>query len=254
MSDLHLESQGYHFPLRPRAPILLLVGDVGRICDFHGYSNFIQQCCAAFQTVLLVAGNHEFYGSTYEEGIRLMEVIVDDPTIQGRFVFLNRTAYDIPHSDVTILGCTLHSRIGQETSLLTNDFRRIRQWTVDRHNAEHAQDIAWLRDQVMSIKKSRRILIATHYAPTFDGTSHPSHRQSGLNQCFASNAFEFVTQGLKPSGVTHWVYGHTHWNAQTQRGQTRLMSNQAKNKSDDLSWWQRQTLYRRFKDNALLVL
>lgn len=254
MSDLHLEVRQYQFSIKVTAPILLLDGDIGRFCDFDGYASFIFQCCATFEKVLLIAGNHEFYGTTYEEGLELIGTIVDNPAAQGKVVFLNRAAYHIPHSNVTVLGCTLHSKIGQDRTALTNDFRRIKQWTVAKHNKEHSLDVAWLKEQVSSIGKSRRIVIATHYAPTFGRTCHPSHRQSKFNQCFASNAFQDIVGENKAQNVTHWIYGHTHWNARIVRGSVLLVSNQVMNKSDGLSWWLKKTRYRQFRMDATLRL
>ena len=252
MSDLHLERSGYQFAIDPAASILLLAGDIGRLHDFEKYAGFIYRCCALFEKVLLVGGNHEFYGTSHEHGFQMIESIANDPAAQGKLLFLNRVAYDIPRSDITILGCTLHSNIGGSRKAVTNDFRRIADWTVERHNQEHAADMAWLREQISSIKESRRIIIATHYAPAFGKTCHPMHRGSILNQCFASNALDNLLANCVPWTVTHWIHGHTHWNTKIRRGTTMIVSNQFSTKSNKLTWRQRKTLYMPFKMNATI--
>lgn len=252
MSDLHLERSGYNFPVDPVASILLLAGDIGRLHDVDRYADFMHRCCALFEKVLVVGGNHEFYGTSHEKGWQIIETIANDPAAQGKLLFLNRVAYDIPHSDITILGCTLHSKIGKDRTTLTRDFRRIENWTIERHNQEHEADMAWLRGQISRIKEHRRVIIATHYAPAFEETCHPTHRGSILNQCFASNAFDNLLANCVPFPVTHWVHGHIHWNAKLRRGPTLIVSNQFCNESDNLTWWQRKRRYLPFKMHATI--
>lgn len=67
MSDLHLERLNYQWTITPAAPILLLVGDVGRLSDLSKYRSFILHCCAKYTKILLVAGNHEYYGTSHEK-------------------------------------------------------------------------------------------------------------------------------------------------------------------------------------------
>jgi len=253
MSDLHLERIDYLWSVDPAAPILLLVGDIGRFCDLEKYRAFITQCCDHFEKILLVGGNHEYYGTSHEEGLQLVEDITSDTATQGKVLYLNRTTYDVPNTNITIAGCTLHSHIGDRSSL-TNDFKRIKDWTVDKHNSEHATDLAWLKSQLAQVGDKRRIIIATHYAPTFEGTSHPVHKGSKFNQCFASNACEELQGSPGGQSVTHWIYGHTHWNTKFRRGNTLVMSNQRCNDSSKLSWWQRTFLYRPFNMNAVIEM
>jgi predicted phosphodiesterase len=252
MSDLHLEQVDYQWSINPAASILLLVGDIGRFYDFDRYRAFIMQCCDHFSKVLLVGGNHEYYGTSHEKGLQLVKDITNDPATKGKVIYLHRTTYDVPNSNITIAGCTLHSHIGEDRLSLTNDFRRIEGWTVDKHNLEHATDLAWLKSQLALVGEKRRIIIATHYAPTLKKTCHPMHKGSKLNQCFASNAFDELQRSPGARNVTHWVYGHTHWNTKFRRGKTLLISNQRCNDFGKLNWWQRKFLYRPFNMNAVI--
>jgi hypothetical protein len=168
------------------------------------------QCCDHFLKVLLVGSNHEYYGTSYEKGLQLVKDITNDPATKGKVIYLHRTTYDVLNSNITIARCTLHSHIGEDRLSLTNDFRRIEGWTVDKHNLEHATDLAWLKSQLALVGEKRRIIIATHYALTLKKTCHPMHKGSKLNQCFASNAFDELQRSPGARNVTHWVYGHTH--------------------------------------------
>lgn len=253
MSDLHLERINYELSIpSAAASILILAGDIGRFRDSEKYRGFIIKCCGIFEKVLLVGGNHEYYGISHAKGQELIDKIANDPATQGKVLFLNRTTYDVPNSNTTIAGCTLYSHIGPDRSRLMNDFKRIEEWTVDQHNAQHAADLEWLKGTVSSIGTERRIVVATHYAPAFEKTCHPAHEGSKLNQCFASDAFDEVQRCPGAQNVTHWIFGHTHWNAKFRRGKTLLVSNQLCNDSDGLNWRPEAFRYRRFKMTAVL--
>lgn len=143
MSDLHWErfhdkvAQRYSVPEIPRrAPYIILAGDIGRFCGRNALQNALQQLCERFDKVLLIPGNHEFYGSAREEELRVAGAMSQE--LGDKFVLLNRTRVDL--EDVMILGCTLQSFIPEEAHL-TNDFAQIRGWTVADHNAEHRRDL-----------------------------------------------------------------------------------------------------------------
>jgi len=78
MSDLHLERVKYDFEITRVAPILILAGDIGRFCDQEAYRAFLVKQCAQFDMVLLIAGNHEFYGTSGEEGLNIAQIWVQD--------------------------------------------------------------------------------------------------------------------------------------------------------------------------------
>ncbi|GAB7337509.1 hypothetical protein MBLNU457_g2833t1 [Dothideomycetes sp. NU457] len=204
MSDLHLERLDYQYTLTPAAPNLLLAGDIGRLSDTAKYRSFLTHCSTQFTKILLVAGNHEYYGTSHSQGHQLLNSITNDPATQGKILFLHRATYDVPDTDITIAGCTLHSRIDDRTSL-TNDFKRIREWSVDQHNAEHGADMAWLKSTLAQVGEGRRVIVATHYAPEVEGSCHPMYRGSKLNQCFASDALRGGRWWLVISGVVMLV-------------------------------------------------
>ncbi|GIZ38729.1 hypothetical protein CKM354_000213400 [Cercospora kikuchii] len=234
MSDLHLERVKYDFEITKDAPILLLAGDIGRFCDEALYRAFLAKQCSQFDKVLLIAGNHEFYGSSREEGLAIAQNFVEDETMCGKLHFLNRTRFDIPNSSTTILGCTLHSHIAADYTRLTNDFNCIKNWRVRDHNAEHERDLKWLQITLAEI------------------TSHPTHTNSNVSQCFCSNALEQMASWKGNEQVTDWKFGHTHWNAKFLIGAVLVQSNQYCNDSTKLSWWQKKTLYRPFDMKAKL--
>lgn len=255
MSDLHLEQVQYQLEIPKAAPTLILAGDVGRFCDFEEYTAFIRQQCAKFDRVLLVAGNHEFYGSSRAEGLQAADALVEDPSLNGKLVFMSRTRFDLPGEDVVVLGCTLHSHIGPDCTKLTNDFRRIKDWSVEKHNEEHRLDLEWLERSLRDMAQNephKKIVIATHYAPSFEKTCHPDHERNAASQCFCSDTLPVFRGWEGADKVVYWVFGHTHWNARFKCGDTVVVSNQYCNDRTNLSWLQKRTFYRDFNPRAIL--
>lgn len=145
---------------------------------------------------------------------------------------MNRVRVDLDvSSDITILGCTLHSSIPPDVksivAMKVNDFKRIDNWTVDDHNSEHQLDVQWLQREIREIRQQvdrpkRSILVITHHAPTIQGTSKPSDLRNPWSCAFSTDLLG--DEAL--SDVQWWVFGHTHFTSEFKRGQVRLVSNQ----------------------------
>ncbi|OAQ58616.1 Ser/Thr protein phosphatase [Pochonia chlamydosporia 170] len=251
MSDLHLETPRFlpmyeSFRIEPKSPYLALLGDIGLVHDQRLFS-FIESQLHQFRVVLYVFGNHEPYErdetpqqATYQDAIEQMEhfqTLVNNGSDQrkGKFVFLNRSRYDVDDS-ITILGCTLFSHISENqqstASLFVSDFSNIPSWTVQQHNAAHEQDLAWLNTQVTEISQQephRRIVILTHYCPTLVAEAHdPEHLEDSRN-VMSAFATDLCDQPCwKSSAVRVWVFGHTHHNCDYVEAGTgkRVVSNQ----------------------------
>ncbi|KAK5702126.1 hypothetical protein LTR97_004946 [Elasticomyces elasticus] len=210
MSDLHLERIHYEHTVTPAGPVLILAGDIGRFCDYDKYRDFLTNVCNAYELVLLVAGNHEFYGSSREEGLEAAERLVCEPSMQGKLRFLNRGRVDIPESNVTVLGCTLQSHISLDYTALTNDFERIKNWSVKAHNDEHAKDLQWLKASLENVVKNepqRKVVVVTHYAPMFKSVAHPLKENNALAQRFSSSALEEIRQEANMPSTSYWIFG-----------------------------------------------
>nr|OQO19868.1 hypothetical protein B0A51_12224 [Rachicladosporium sp. CCFEE 5018] len=258
VSDLHLERIGYKYEVVKAAPILILAGDIGRFCDYDRHRDFLSNQCepGSFDTVLLIAGNHEFHGSSRHEGLQAAERLVDESCMNGKLHFLNRGRFDVPGSDVTVLGCKLHSFIPPDFTRLTSDFQRIKDWRATMHNAEHERDLSWLRESLSEQRKAapeRKIVTATHYAPMYDRVCHPKNEGNALSDCFSSNSFAILQKQGLLSSVTHWISCHTHWNVDFKRDGVRMVSNQLCNDSGNLTWWQKKRLYLPFRPDATLA-
>ncbi|KAF3394238.1 Uncharacterized protein F1880_005535 [Penicillium rolfsii] len=236
LSDLHLEvnQQYLSFEIPVRAKYLILAGDIGRLVDYDNYRNFIQKQTDRFELVFLALGNHEFYNDTFATGLKKARQLEQEPCLNGRLILLHQRAYDIPCSSITILGCTLWSKIPDESKeivrLKIQDFKNIQDWTIDKHNASHDADRTWLLDKIKSItiknktqNQKRDILVVTHHAPSLKNTSSPQYANSPWSCAFGTGILPQIEDS---SSVKAWVFGHTHYSTEFQERGIRVVANQ----------------------------
>ncbi|KAH7107332.1 Ser/Thr protein phosphatase superfamily protein [Auriculariales sp. MPI-PUGE-AT-0066] len=250
MSDLHLEFQwatpprgsapGYDVFVPPvTAENLALLGDIGIIAHSDSLFHFLEQQLTRFKRVFYLAGNHEYYGTTYEEAQvkfrqfaeRVQQRRQNEPEL-GEFVLLHRTRYDFPGTNVTVLGCTLWSDIPIEDAGMVraglNDFQCIAGWTTDEHTRIHREEVAWLTTEMEQLQReapSRKVAILTHHAPTFQRTSDPKFKDSPINAGFATE-LTGCKQLWNPNLLKVWAFGHTHWLCDHDVHGVRLYANQ----------------------------
>lgn len=245
ISDLHLETPKFlpmynEFQIEPRANYLALLGDIGIAADNSLFDFLTRQLCQ-FEVIFYVIGNHEPYSSRYDYTVERMEAFEqsvasaraleqqddDSPPSLGHFVFLNRRRFDLS-SKVTILGCTLFSHISDEqrstVSLFVSDFSNIADWSVDKHNAAHRADLAWLNAEVEAIARDephRSAVVLTHYSPTAAPEANdPEHAEDlrGVQSAFVTDLREELCW-MSPV-VKVWAFGHTHYNCEFVDGTT----------------------------------
>lgn len=235
MSDLHLEvgQQYADYNITPRANRLILAGDIGRLADYDRFRDFLLKTCQKFIEVYLVLGNHEFFGISRPEGLQLADKLQQEDGLKDKLIIMNRKRVDL--GNITLLGCTLHSHIPSEAEEIVrckiNDFRRIVDWTVSSHTAEHFEDVRWLKDEITSVNETtdasskRKIVVISHHAPTTMGSSKPSHSNNPWSSAFATELI-WTEKRTCLDDVQWWVFGHTHHTTEFVRGRVRLISNQ----------------------------
>ncbi|PYH94600.1 hypothetical protein BO71DRAFT_353037 [Aspergillus ellipticus CBS 707.79] len=239
LSDLHLEVNrqyaSYDFPVCAKQ--LILAGDIGRLADYDDYRDFLQKQTDRFELVFLVLGNHEFYNDTFTEGVERARQLEQESCFNGRLILLHQRRYDIPESNVTVLGCTLWSDVPSEAQDIVRskiqDFRKIEGWTVNDHNASHESDLAWLLKEIQSTQREngcaktqpheRSVLVVTHHAPSLQRTSSPQHAESPWKFAFAT---EILSQVSRETNIKVWVFGHTHYTTEFTEGNIKVVSNQ----------------------------
>ncbi|ROV96534.1 hypothetical protein VMCG_07779 [Cytospora schulzeri] len=223
LSDLHLETHGsYDFAFQQTSPNLALIGDIGQAAD-DGVFVFIEKQVKRYWNVVLILGNHEPYGTTWDMAksrIHAFEARMSSlraSSTIGRFLFLDQGRWDV-NDTLTILGCTLFSKILSEQIVEVanrlNDFQKIKDWDIEDYVAAHQSDLKWLNDQVRTIsitEPQRQIAIFSHYSPTVDNRAvDPRHQYSPVSSGFATDLGR--EECWRNKNVIFWAFGHTRYN------------------------------------------
>ena len=225
VSDLHLETHPSYdsYKLPQTAPYLALLGDIGHVNEASLFA-FLEKQLHRYWAVFYLIGNHEPKGLTLADArarVRAFAARMDALRARstvGRFVFLERARYDLTPG-VTVLGCTLFSRVRPDQAAAVQarlvDLRDTREWAVAEHNRAHAADLEWLNDEVARLAREepeRRVAVFTHHSPCGDDprATNPRHEGSEVSSGFATDLRGEVCWA--GSNVTLWAFGHTHWN------------------------------------------
>ena len=251
VSDIHTERYPPYdarypeqFPLilKGEAPFLVLAGDIGGLgkgTPLANYRHFLGDVAARFLRVFLVMGNHEAYGQSIESArARLAALCHEVNRASGwsdRVVFLDRQRYDLHlpaalgGEIITVLGCTLWSRITDEQradiAYGLNDFRQIVGWSPETNNATHAEETAWLDGAITAVAQEapqRRVMVVTHHAPLTHKTTHPRYETGPITSAFSTD----LSGSLVRRPVRLWVFGHTHFSSQQVVNEVHVVSYQ----------------------------
>lgn len=212
--------------IQRRAPILALLGDIG-LAYTDTLRAFLHRQADAFEHVLFLAGNHEFYNRrnnkyyTVQEQLAWIKAICEE---RPNLHFMERQVVEI--GGVWILGTTLWSHIPPHLEVKAaqsmNDYHlsymaaeepeegsRVVQMTPAFTNAWHATSVAWLEAQLdRAAATNTQVVVLTHHTPSFQGTSNPRYDGSDLSHCFSTD----LTYLLRKEPVLVWACGHTHYN------------------------------------------
>lgn len=211
LSDVHLE---FHSPARVtrliaslerHAPNLILAGDIGNPAH-PAYFRFLSAAATRFDRVFLIAGNHEFYGSSLaetEEEIRTLARFL--PNV----AFLHNERYSCASLPVHIFGGTMWSHITAEeeaeVARILSDGARIRGFGTQTSRNEHAAFVDLLAAEMDACGgDGKPFLVISHHLP-LTRLVHPRYADSPINSAFASD----VALAEDPR-VAAWFYGHTH--------------------------------------------
>lgn len=210
-SDLHLEFLQRNFPgellISPAngADVLVLAGDIGTgTLALELFKDWPVP-------VLYVAGNHEFYGQSFEQ----MRVDLKRASEGTSVRFLDNEVADF--GGVRFLGCTLWTnyrldcnrtqRQQMEIAELTlNDHRVIRSqagfFTAAKALEEHEQSRRWLERQ-LDIPYDGKTVVISHHGP-HRLSVHPRYALEPSNTAFVSELPELLAK------ADLWLHGHVH--------------------------------------------
>jgi hypothetical protein len=227
LSDLHLETEtgtdnlGYdNYTVVPVAPYLILAGDIGELSSRKEYEAFLCRYVDLFKHIYIVPGNHEFHHIDYPNGLGVAHSIENSSRLQGKVTFLPCSSVSLPEFKLTIIGATLHTYIPDTAkdaiALRVKDFSNIKDWDISKHNGRHNTHLRFIRQSIAAAPTDHKILVITHYSPTFFNYCAPQYQGSNISNAFATE----ILNGTGPDSfgtwegvekVKVWAYGHTHY-------------------------------------------
>ena len=199
MSDLHLERNKGFPRIKPMARNLALLGDIGHH-HTQNYRDFLSYCSHSYERTFLLAGNHEYYGSSIPDVRHAINQICDG---LGNVFFLQQRTIDV--DGVTVAGCTLWSNISKKIVPALNDFRYIPVLTHEDYLRIHQHDVTWLKSVIMNTKQPLTVL--THHLPSYHliGERYSKHKHK---DAFASHLDDLI----RGPHLQAWLCGHSHDN------------------------------------------
>lgn len=232
-SDLHMECGNDRPSVHPDADVIVLAGDCSARTGGVDLAQYYQR---TYQVpVILLLGNHEYYGKEYHT--RLAQLRVDAATA----LEVHLLECDVEVVGTTrFLGCTLwssfllngaaaraeHQKLSQR---YVADFSRIhkgdRLLVPEDITAIFEQSYAWL-EQELAKPWNGKTVVVTHFAP-HRAAIHPQFlegpKPDPLTPYFVSDCSALMQR----FSIDAWLYGHTHHSVDViVEGKTRLVSNQ----------------------------
>jgi len=218
-SDLHFEFRDLHLENIEPADVLILAGDIlnvsrfkrhkesNRTDDTDGITNFFDAVTSKFKHVLMVMGNHEYYGSYINEAVTTLRELLPYKNfhiLDGDYIVIDNNLF---------VGGTLWTNYNKEDPFtimraptMINDYRVIyngdTRITVADILERHKHFVKWV-EQVDKSGYDNNILI-THHSPSFQTTADHYKNDEIMNGLFGSNLDYLLTN------FDYAVFGHQH--------------------------------------------
>ena len=247
LSDLHLEFAPFQPPDPAIFDVAVLAGDIWTGPKAVHWAR--RDSTFAGKPVVLVPGNHEFYGSERSRTLELLReqaagsnvhLLDRDEVILGGVRFLGATLWTDFEIDVA-RGTDMDSAMRDATRGLNDFAGQIRErslyppsqsrFTPQHAAREHRHSRAWLQARLeepvdasdasdaSAVSAVFTTVVVTHHAPSAN-SMHPMYEGSRLNPCFYSELPDsfFQTAAL-------WIHGHTHSSSDYLHHRTRVVAN-----------------------------
>lgn len=224
LSDLHTE---FRLPYKTHPmmeyrgeDVLVLAGDIAQ--GSTNYINVIKEFIkAGFPQIIAIAGNHEYYGTGFDEFNAKME----NKCMEFENVhFLNPSSVLI--NDVLFVGGTLWTNFGENPLSQNaarrgiNDFRQIRDFDVNRCARTYYEHFDFIKDDYEQ-RGDRKVVVVTHFLPARECVAPRFRGPDLINDYFANNLGEYIST----MSDTTWLFGHTHDATDILLGDTRVVAN-----------------------------
>jgi len=218
---------------------LLLAGDIGVAKRMTTIKYFLEDMSERFENVFYVMGNHEHYGSAFNETHLKIQESID---AMGLTNVHFGTQFSVEIGEYNVIGASLWTDMNKNNPMDRiiiregmNDYaktvyrtssptqpREIRGMTVDDVLEQHYRDRDFIFNEIdVAIKSNRKIVVMTHHAPS-SMSIHPTFQGSALNSAFFT---ELSDQIMELDYEMVWCHGHVHNSFDYQLGKCRVICN-----------------------------
>jgi len=228
-SDFHLEFGDIVLP-KLEADVLILSGDImvarplndwkpGGHATLYGgkdqghyvrFIDFLKRVSYMYRHVILVAGNHEFYGGVFPDAY---DWLAEEASRYPNIHFLQNSSVVI--DGITFLGATLWTDMNKRDphtiyaiKNMMNDFRRIKtqEGAFSPHDAvaEHEKTLEYF---TKALEAPGKYVVVTHHAPTALSINAAYANETIMNGGYHSDLSEFI---LDHPQIALWTHGHMH--------------------------------------------
>jgi Icc-related predicted phosphoesterase len=256
-SDIHNEfcsfeqlSDHFKYVLPPlqtdKDSILIVAGDFCNFVRPSSYERFIDYIKDKFEAIILIAGNHEFYGGIYPTDERDFKKLIKPLENMHYLSGTKGNKSEVVINDIQFIGNTLWTDFNNadvaamyESGRFMNDYNLIKKENDGHPISKYLQYISpedllkVHRAELNKIeyhlkrKKEQKQVVITHHGSTMRHI-HPKYANAGLsNYSFTSDLEKFILK-YQPK---YWFSGHTHESIDITVGKTRCLVNPAGYKS-----------------------
>lgn len=218
-SDLHIDFRDLSntfYENSQGVDALVMAGDTIESRKLHSIKPVFDKLSKLYPKVILISGNHEFYGSEVNES---KQHIRDLTSNYDNVIYLDDEFLNLPN-DYVLVGSTLWTDYNKNNPLTMlwaqthmNDYKHIR---VESNNSirlhpkdcydYHISSKGFIRESVES-NKDKKVIVITHHAPSFQSVDKSFRSEVHGNGCYASNLDEFI---LANKNIVLWQHGHMH--------------------------------------------
>ena len=224
LSDLHTE---FRLPYKTHQmseyrgeDVLVLAGDIA--CGVANTIDVIKHFLdCGFPEIVYVPGNHEYYGTGFDEFNAKMEGKCSE---FDNVHFLNPGCVTI--KGVKFIGATLWTNFADNPISQTaarrgiNDFRQIRDFDVNRCAKTYYQHLDYIQEGYEN-RGDHRVVVVTHFLPARECIAPRFRGPDLINDYFANNLGEYISN----MSDTTWLFGHTHDATDILIGDIRVVAN-----------------------------
>jgi Icc-related predicted phosphoesterase len=239
-SDLHLWHGGYEMlPMTANAKLLVLAGDIVEIAYIGDPKNrecesvkYLQHLNKIYDKVIWVCGNHEFYETVLDYGVKKLRGICVDLGLNN-FVVLENEIFT--YEDTMFFGATMWTTMRSRNPLSMNACQRgMPDYEFIDKETDHfeivtatAEDtialsevtLAKIKDFARMETKFKKVLV-THHAPCW-ASLDPRFKFHALNDAFAEEIGELLCY----SNIKFALHGHVHCQNDYMLDECRVVSN-----------------------------